>query len=59
MSVWIFLSPSWRYRSGTLMKFHFAHSKFVIDRLGKCGCIQKFPDWRPGARTANGAALYH
>jgi hypothetical protein len=21
------------------------------------GCIQKFPDWPPGARTANGAAL--
>jgi hypothetical protein len=22
-------------------------------------CIQKFPDWSPGARTANGAALCH
>jgi len=22
-------------------------------------CIQKFPDWPPGARTANGTALYH
>jgi len=21
------------------------------------GCIQKFPDWPPGVRTANGAAL--
>jgi hypothetical protein len=21
------------------------------------GCIQKFPDWPPGARTANGTAL--
>jgi hypothetical protein len=21
------------------------------------GCIQKFPDWSPGARTANGIAL--
>jgi hypothetical protein len=23
------------------------------------GCIQKFPDWQPGARTANGTALCH
>jgi hypothetical protein len=23
------------------------------------GCIQKFPDWPPGARTANGKALCH
>jgi len=23
------------------------------------GCIQKFPDWPPGARTANGPALCH
>jgi hypothetical protein len=23
------------------------------------GCTQKFPDWPPGARTANGAALCH
>jgi hypothetical protein len=23
------------------------------------GCIQKFPDWPPGARTANGTAVYH
>jgi hypothetical protein len=23
------------------------------------GCIQKFPDWPSGARTANGTALYH
>jgi hypothetical protein len=23
------------------------------------GCIQKFPDWTPGARTANGTALCH
>jgi hypothetical protein len=22
-------------------------------------CIQKFPDWLPGARTANGTALWH
>jgi hypothetical protein len=23
------------------------------------GCIQKFPDWPSGARTANGTALCH
>jgi hypothetical protein len=23
------------------------------------GCNQKFPDWSPGARTANGIALCH
>jgi hypothetical protein len=23
------------------------------------GCIQKLPDWPPGARTANGTALWH
>jgi hypothetical protein len=23
------------------------------------GCIQRFPDWPPGARTANGTALCH
>jgi hypothetical protein len=23
------------------------------------GCNQKFPDWLPGARTANGTALCH
>jgi hypothetical protein len=23
------------------------------------GCIQKFSDWLPGARTANGTALCH
>jgi len=23
------------------------------------GCIQKFPDWLPGARTENGTTLCH
>jgi len=23
------------------------------------GCIQKFPDWPPGAKTANGTAVCH
>jgi hypothetical protein len=27
--------------------------------LIKRGCTQKFPDWPPGARTANGTAFCH
>jgi len=23
------------------------------------GCVQKFPDWQPGARTGNCTAFYH
>jgi hypothetical protein len=34
--------------------------KFKIKELDTMrGCIQKFPDWQPGARTANGTALCH
>jgi hypothetical protein len=29
------------------------------DEVDILGCIQKFPDWPPGARTANGTALCH
>jgi hypothetical protein len=34
-------------------------SKLLTQILGneKRGCVQKFPDWPPGARTANGIAL--
>jgi hypothetical protein len=32
-------------------------SIFSLSHLG--GCIQKFLDWLPGARTANGTALCH
>jgi hypothetical protein len=39
------------------------HTSFVWpDMYGPChirGCIQKFPDWPPGARAANGTALCH
>jgi hypothetical protein len=31
----------------------------VISELDIRGCIQKFPDWPSGARTANGTALCH
>jgi hypothetical protein len=33
----------------------FSHSARGIYPIG--GCIQKFPDWPPGARTANDTAL--
>jgi len=29
------------------------------NKRGIWGCIQKFPNWPPGARTANGTALYN
>jgi hypothetical protein len=32
---------------------------FVMRHNHIRGCIQKFPDWPHGARTANGAALSH
>jgi hypothetical protein len=41
---------------------HFGRKTCGIDRLedlGIRGCIQKFPDWPPGARTANGTAFCH
>jgi len=35
----------------------------IFNLLTRCnyiqGCIQRFPDWPPGARTANGTALCH
>jgi hypothetical protein len=33
------------------------HKTLVYARIYEC--IQKFPDWPPGARTANGTALCH
>jgi hypothetical protein len=32
------------------------HWRIILDVRG---CIQKFPDWSPGAKTANGTALCH
>jgi len=34
-----------------------AHSRTLIFHVRRC--IQKFPDWPPRARTANGKALCH
>jgi hypothetical protein len=31
----------------------------IFEPEGLRGCIQKFLDWLPGARTANGTALCH
>jgi hypothetical protein len=33
------------------------YKPYVTCHVG--GCIQKFPDWSPGVRTANGTALCH
>jgi hypothetical protein len=42
------------------------HLKISLERTAETfcmshvrGCIQKFPDWPPGARIANGTALCH
>jgi len=32
---------------------------YKIDATNVRGCIQKFPDWPPGARTAKVIALCH
>jgi hypothetical protein len=34
-------------------------SEDTRERIDIRGCIQKFPDWLPGARTANGIVLCH
>jgi len=34
-------------------------SWYMIQSSDTRGCIQKFPDWPPGARTANGTVLYY
>jgi hypothetical protein len=37
----------------------FSRIKFRLQESVARGCIQKFPDWPPGARAANGTALCH
>jgi hypothetical protein len=37
----------------------FSNTFSVCSSLSIRGCIQKFPDWPPGFRTANGTALCH
>jgi hypothetical protein len=38
---------------------HILLSALFSNTLSLRGCIQKFPDWPPGARTANGKTLLH
>jgi hypothetical protein len=38
-------------------KFSVTPPKPTVSEAHIWGCIQKFPDWPPGARTANGTAL--
>jgi hypothetical protein len=45
-----------------LRKIRAKNGKFNWSSMCFCavrGCIQKFPDWQPGVRTANGTALCH
>jgi hypothetical protein len=62
----------WRYSSirvrasSAALKHHIMETDaeeknhaFLIYELVEQGCIQKFPDWPPGGRTANGTALCH
>jgi hypothetical protein len=44
-----------------LLEIDLYRSEFLCGLFTKYirGCIQKFQDWPPGARTANGTALYH
>jgi hypothetical protein len=51
-----FISPVYRLEDATKYLFPFLlHMAWISLR----GCIQKFPDWPPGARTGNGTALCH
>jgi hypothetical protein len=50
LTSWVTVSFSWR----TLIR-----EVIYLLTLGIGGCIQKFPDWPPGARTTNGTALCH
>jgi len=36
-----------------------SHEQQVVSGLEVRGCIQKFPDWPPEARTGNVTALCH
>jgi len=45
---------------GTFLEAFHNNSSPSVTIVGDVrGCIQKFPDWPPGARTANGKALCH
>jgi hypothetical protein len=41
----------------TNLEVNFVYSLSIAKVIG--GCIQKFPDWSPGARTAYGTVLCH
>jgi hypothetical protein len=49
------------YSIFSFVKFWFDVVKAVLiaKEEDSGGCIQKFQDWQPGARTANGTALCH
>jgi hypothetical protein len=74
LSLYRLLSPSWRdkatgwktgvqFPAGAIMGFFLFDTASIsamgLTQLPLRECIQKFPDWAPGAKTANGTALCH
>jgi hypothetical protein len=60
---WSYIStPSYTFMTWCLIK---DKDNFTFLQYEPCtlyllrGCSQKFPDWPPGTRTANGTALWH
>jgi hypothetical protein len=58
------LRYSWCYESGWKLELLQHNNPATYCFLLSCcfniwGCIQKFPDWPPGARTVNATALCH
>jgi len=44
---------------GYTVPYQEVHSRHTQQHIKIRGCIQKLPDWPPGARTANGTDLCH
>jgi hypothetical protein len=50
-------NPMWHEIQTDVYRFY--HKWHVVKEVYLRECIQKFPDWPPGARTANGTTLCH
>jgi hypothetical protein len=51
--------PSFRYYTETSCTVQGNILQATFHAINILGIIQKFPDWPPGAKTANGTALCH
>jgi hypothetical protein len=51
----------WGFGEGLTTRNHEKEACYEVLPMGMDvrGCVQNFPDWPPGARTANGTALCH